>query len=136
MAFTPIPYSDNGRAGIESQDYAPSQLFSGDFDVVTESEPISGAANIAFGTVLARQADGTVAISVLGDTRPLVGVAAAKFVTGVVGATVNRVPVFKSGIFNPDALTWDASYNTDEKKRLAFEGAAPLYLRKIGSPSA
>ena len=33
------------------------------------------------------------------------------------------IAVMRQGVFNPDALTWDATYNTDEKKRLAFEAA-------------
>lgn len=33
------------------------------------------------------------------------------------------VSVMRQGVFNPDLLTFDATYNTAEKKRLAFEGA-------------
>lgn len=43
------------------------------------------------------------------------------------------IEVMRQGVFNPDALVWDASYDTDEKKRLAFEGAASptsIILRK------
>lgn len=41
--------------------------------------------------------------------------------------------VVRMGCFNPDRLVWDASYDTDEKKRLAFEGApspTQIILRK------
>lgn len=41
--------------------------------------------------------------------------------------------VWRSGVFNPDLLTWDDSFDTDEKKRRAFEGSpAPttIYIRK------
>lgn len=33
------------------------------------------------------------------------------------------VPVYREGHFNMDALTWDASYDTDAKKAAAFEGS-------------
>lgn len=38
--------------------------------------------------------------------------------------TLNQlIEVMRQGVFNPEALTWDATYDTDEKKRMAFEGA-------------
>lgn len=43
------------------------------------------------------------------------------------------IGVMRQGVYNPDALTFDASFNTDEKKRLAFEGApspTSIILRK------
>ena len=43
------------------------------------------------------------------------------------------VAVMRQGVFNPDALVFDATYDTDEKKRLAFEGApspTSIILRK------
>lgn len=43
------------------------------------------------------------------------------------------IEVMRQGVYNPDALVWDASYNTAEKKRLAFEGApspTAIILRK------
>ena len=33
------------------------------------------------------------------------------------------ISVMRQGVFNPNLLTFDATYNTAEKKRLAFEGA-------------
>ena len=41
------------------------------------------------------------------------------------GATVLDQPisVMRQGVFNPNLLTFDASYSTAEQKRLAFEGA-------------
>jgi hypothetical protein len=40
---------------------------------------------------------------------------------------------WRQGMFNPDVLVWDASFDTDEKKRLAFEGApspTSIFIRK------
>lgn len=51
------------------------------------------------------------------------------------GATVldQMVSVMRQGVFNPNLLTFDASYSTDEQKRLAFESApspTSIILRK------
>ena len=43
------------------------------------------------------------------------------------------IGVMRQGVFNQDLLTFDASYDTAEKKRLAFEGApspTSIILRK------
>ncbi|TIN32917.1 MAG: hypothetical protein E5Y25_30290 [Mesorhizobium sp.] len=34
-----------------------------------------------------------------------------------------RVAIYRAGNFNPDALNWDASFNTDDKREAAFRGA-------------
>ncbi len=54
---------------------------------------------------------------------------------GVAGPGENPdIPVHPTGVFNPDMLVWDSSFNTDEKRRSAFFGAlAPtnIMIRKI-----
>ena len=35
-----------------------------------------------------------------------------------------KVPCFHQGNFNPDALVWDESFDTDAKKEMAFFGAS------------
>jgi hypothetical protein len=40
------------------------------------------------------------------------------------GDNAVRASVYRMGVFNPGLLVWDDSFNTDEKKRLAFEGAS------------
>jgi len=37
--------------------------------------------------------------------------------------STKQVPVFTAGHFDQDALTWDASYDTDAKKKAAFQGS-------------
>lgn len=44
------------------------------------------------------------------------------------------VPIYVSGIFNPDRLVWHSSFNSDFAKKIAFQGAdAPttILIRKI-----
>ena len=57
---------------------------------------------------------------------PLVAIQAIGVVTqAVTGATGGgtTVPTFYSGCFNPDALVWHASFDTEVKKRDAFIGS-------------
>lgn len=51
-------------------------------------------------------------------------------------ATDQRVAAFRSGCFNPEALTWHASYDTDAKKAAAFRGSPTptnILIRKFAS---
>jgi len=63
--------------------------------------------------------------------RPI-GILVYAHTTGGSDTTV-RAAVYRAGVFNPALLVWDASFDSDEKKRLAFEGApAPtnIIIRK------
>lgn len=44
------------------------------------------------------------------------------------------VPVIRTGHLNSDALTWDATYDTDAKKAAAFEGSVSPTIF-IGKPT-
>lgn len=44
-------------------------------------------------------------------------------VTSDASGVFKGAPVYRGGCFNPDALTWDASYSTDLEKFAAFRGA-------------
>lgn len=43
---------------------------------------------------------------------------------------VKTVEVVKAGTYNPDALVWDASWDTEAKKAIAFKAAAPMFFLK------
>lgn len=47
-----------------------------------------------------------------------------------------QIQVCRQGVFNPDALVWDSSYDTAAKKRLAFEGAPSPTSIGIVAPAA
>lgn len=38
-------------------------------------------------------------------------------------SAATKARIYRGGCFNPGALNWDASFTTDEQKRLAFEGS-------------
>jgi hypothetical protein len=138
MVDTILTNFNPGRAaGYNTDGFAPKKLFTGDTQVTMDHEPVSNAADMAVLTVVARHTDGTVIPAVWDDPMPqMVGITATKYVHGVTGATIAKVSVYKSGCFNPDVLVWDASFDTDEKKRLAFEGFANIQMKKIGTPDA
>ena len=94
-------------------------LITGDNPQVATTDEIVGTDDLAAFTVVGRDVDGTLIAAVAGTTDAI-------GITVIAGATDDSIPVYRAGVFNPDALVWDASYNTDELKRLAFEAAAPL----------
>lgn len=60
-----------------------------------------------------------------------VGILPTKLLTGA-GVTTTT-DILRQGCFNPDALVWDASFDTDAKKKVAFEGSPSptnIVLRK------
>lgn len=50
-----------------------------------------------------------------------IGITTVKVLTGA--GVQTTVAIFTAGCFNPDALNWDDSFNTDEKRRHAFVGS-------------
>jgi len=130
--MTTIPISsEHGIAGNASETFDIPYLITGKPPTAGFTEPVAAAAIasadlLAF-TVVGRNGSGQIVPAVHGSVQ------AIGITTNLVPeATANaKVTVFFDGVFNPDALVWDASYDTDEKKRLAFEGAgANIFLVK------
>jgi hypothetical protein len=139
MTMENIPYGDRaGIAGIESASYTQVPLFSGDFDVVTQSEAVDTAVVVAalpqFTPMSFQAAGAGIAPSVVGDGLPFAGITTAPYDPAV--STMHKIPLFKTGIFNPAALNWDASFDTDAKKAALFHGLSAIFLRAIGSPAS
>lgn len=120
-------------AQSSSEDIAAVEaLFAGDYPVETESAVVvSGAGELVEFTVLGK-------ITASGKYTPCVLTAtdgsevAAAILVYPVDATSADVTaqVYKSGSFNMDALTWDASFTTEALKLAA--SAAPLFIKKCG----
>jgi hypothetical protein len=139
----------NGGAG-EGETYGtdtvahPSVVASSAAEVLTATARVAGTAGNSIATtetsseaswgaaVLSGGAD-----AVWTGVKPI-GVLIYAQTTGGGDSTV-RAGVYRAGVFNPDLLVWDASFDTAEKKRLAFEGApAPtnIVIRKPQSFTA
>lgn len=63
-------------------------------------------------------ADGRLHSEISGEP---IGILAEPILIGV-GETMT-FPIYRGGHWNMDALNWDASYDTDAKKKAAFEGS-------------
>lgn len=84
-------------------------------------------------TIPARTVVGRVGNVPTGKITPAVWSADPETAVGPIGITTYaittgasntlQVGVYRQGVFNPTQINWPASFDTDEKKRLAFEGA-------------
>lgn len=117
-----------------SDDYANIVLFTGDAPVNTTPEKVAAsvlsalvADRLPAYTVVGRNNAGELVIATKGGVAPI-GITTASVLKT---ATDKSVPVYRSGYFNPNKLVWDASFATDEDKRLAFEASQPqIYIRE------
>jgi hypothetical protein len=134
MADVKIPYSEPGLAAFQQLDsYLQGFLLSGSDPKLEPGFPME----IAVGQALQQfqvlgLSGGKLVPAVLGTTAAMC--VCTQAVAAPTGAGV-KVPIWFAGCFNPDALVWDATYNTDDKKANAFMGAPSptrILIRKRG----
>lgn len=124
MAVTNIPHLDAGIAGFEVNDgFGQVELFNSAIpEPVTEDFPTAQNTTLAARSVVGLDGSGNLALAKTSTTAVVpIGVLLHAVVTGA-GQT-ERVPIYRQGNFNPDALTWHADYDTDAKKAAAFRGS-------------
>lgn len=129
--MTVIVNSEVKMAGSQTEDFSTIELLSGSTPLVSTTAEVVAASLLTPGlpahSVVGRDASGNLIMAVLGSVAPI-GITTAAVLPG---ATVGNVAVYRSGCFNPAALNWGASYDTDAKKRLAFEGTgADILIQK------
>jgi hypothetical protein len=131
-----IPQTDIGMASIQTEDFKTIPLFSGTVPTVTTDEVVADAViasvDLPENSVVGFDSSGKVVLATWNAT-PASGVPAQGITTARVkaGATAKNVSLFRDGVFNPAALNWHSSYDTDEKKRTAFEYAGKgIYIKK------
>ena len=124
------PYGDVHLASSANETYTTIAFVTGDTPpAVTTSEV--AAVTLAQWQVVGRDGTGKIVPAVLGTTEAIgVTVNAVDVSVG----TADTVAVYRAGCFNPKALVWDATYDTDAKKKIAFEKTgtqiflvAPIY---------
>ncbi|WP_031268951.1 MULTISPECIES: head decoration protein [unclassified Labrenzia] len=123
MADVTVPYMETGLAAFEELDsYQQQFLLSGSHPPFATGIPmtIKASEDIKQFHVVGLDASDLIVPAVEGVTQAI-GIA-SQAVIGNVGGTTTA-PIIYSGCFNPDALVWDASYDTDAKKEAAFRGA-------------
>lgn len=128
MTSTLIPQNDPYMAKASSEDFTTIELVMGDTPPISTSPEVVADATITsvdlpVNSVVGRDGTGKLVLATTGSVDPNddihpVGITTARVLTG---ATTKTVAIYRTGCFNPNALNWDASFNTAEKKRLAFE---------------
>ena len=111
-----------GVAGAYSVTLNPSAdpFITGDNPAVATTDELVAVSQTLPARTPVQFTAGALVIAVQGT--PAVGIVVYETVTGAGDSTV-RTGVYRRGTFNPNLINWPASYNTAEKKRLAFEGA-------------
>lgn len=113
MAATSLPNLLAGNEDLGS--WAPTQIFSGEADIVTDGEPVGVA--FAKYQVIARNDAGQL---VPWDPAGTGGAALAMGIANEAGVVGTYAPYYCGGVFNPDALVWPASVTTLAAKKAAF----------------
>lgn len=142
MAITPL----NGdlTAGIagsytETVNASPEPLLTGDVPaLMAKTELVLTSQTLAALTVVGLNAAGKVVPALIGSVDPandIPAIGILAYATDTTGADAFG-EVYRMGCFNPNLLVWPASYNTDEKKRNAFEGAPSPTAIVIRKPFA
>lgn len=117
-----IPWGDIGTPMYATEGFTQIEALSGKGPGAPVSEPVDDAfaatAVQPMFTVVGRDATSGKLVRAVKGVTPAIGITSAPVALGATGVSVG---VFRDGTWNPAALTWDASYATDEDKRLAFE---------------
>lgn len=109
----------------------PGPLFlSSHPDPITYDYEVAASQTLVAGQVVAFNGSKRLIPAVLG-TSEAIGVMAHDITT--TGSTSYKgAKVYRGGHFNGARLTWDATYNTEAKKVMAFDGAASPTEIKVG----
>lgn len=133
-----IPTSDLGMASIQSETFSNVALLSGTAPTVTTDEVVADAVvasvDLPAYSVVGFDSSGKL-VKATWNATPASGVPAIGITTATVkaGATAKNVSIFRDGVFNPAALVWDSTYDTDAKKKTAFDYAGKGIFIKIPS---
>lgn len=112
-----IPYGhDAGIAKSEEDAFTGAvELFYSDHPIRTENYTQAANSTLTFGQVVG--VSGGVLVPAVSGVTPPIGIMPY---TSVQGAGTKVIAIYTEGNFNPRALVWDASYNTDALKEGAF----------------
>jgi len=136
---TLIPTTDLGMATMLTDSFKTVPLLAGTAPTVTTDEVVAdavAAAGLPAFSVVGFDSSGKLVKATYNAT-PASGVPAIGITTAAVvaGATAKNVSIFRDGVFNMDALIWDSSYDTDAKKKAAFEYAGKgIFIKKAAYP--
>jgi len=132
MAHDKIPNPAHGIAAFSTASFSgPMEpLYSGDIPLTTDHVEVTNGTGalleIPYLAVVAyTPATKTMAMADQTDGAAYAVLPAA--ISLAIGETIT-VPIYREGYFERDALVWDASYDTNDKKKFAFEGSVNKIL--------
>lgn len=137
MAHEKIPSGQHGIAGFTTASFTgPAEpLYSGDVPLTTDHVQVENGGSVPLvlpylSVVSYNPTTKAMALDVAGGAAAYSVLPADTVVP--VGATIS-VPIYREGYFDMDALNWDPSYDTVEKKKFAFEGGVnKIWIGKKG----
>lgn len=125
--------NDYGVASIQSDAFTSVELIAGDTpQVVTTTESVDSTiltAGMVALRVVGLDGQNEIVDAAYGSIQAI-GILVSPIAAGSSAGT--KALVYRAGCFNPAALSWPSSYDTDEKKRTAFNGAtgSQIFIKK------
>lgn len=123
--MTTVPNTNAGIPAFETEDFTITNLLSGPAPRFATPEVVEAGTVLVAGSVVGRDANNYIVLATTGNTDPADDITPI----GVLAHDVADVSadqactVLRDGQFNPDKLTWDASFSTEALKVAAFEGS-------------
>lgn len=122
---TTIPNGEPGRASFASETFgnAPEPRFGDTPAATTNISVTAGGTPIVLSLYSVLNLAGTA----LADYNVTRDAGCANFIAAqpinIPAGQTKEIAVYRSGMWDMDALVWDASYDTEAKKKAAFEGS-------------
>ena len=122
---TTIRFGDEGIPAFETETFTNVELYSGKSSIdeptvhPLDAATVAAAALPAFAVV--GMGAGGIALAKYDKSVQALGITVSPIPMGA--AAGSQIAIFRDGVFNPAALTWDATFDSDAKKLAAFEGA-------------
>ncbi len=124
-----IQHGDVHIATSETDSYTQIVLMTGDTPPVVTTSEVAAVA-LAQWTVVGRDATGKLVKATLAAENAIKPIGITVNAVDPAVGVLDTVAVYRAGCFNPKALVWDASFDTDAKKAAAFEvNGTQIFLR-------
>ncbi len=122
---TTIRFGDEGIPAFGTDSFTNIELYSGkpsdDEPTVHPLDAVTVAAAALPAFAVVGMGAGGIALAKYDKSVQALGITVSPIPMGAGGGS--QIAIFRDGVFNPAALTWDASFDTDAKKLAAFDGA-------------
>lgn len=128
-----IPHGDVHIATSQTDSYTQIVLLTGDTPAIVTTSEVAAVA-LPQWSVVGRDTNGKLVLATAAAVDPIKPIGITVNAVDPAVGTLDTVAVYRAGCFNPKALNWDATFDTDAKKKMAFEATgtqiflvAPIY---------